>query len=521
MHLRTSPLVILAASLLLTACDGDSDPTGSGGTGGTGGGTTTTTSEGGGGSGGDTTTTTTTAQGGGGSGGGTTTTTTTAQGGGGSGGGEPFVPPTPTAVTLSAAGPDQLQSVIGAPGGGFYAAGFVADMVGGARKVVVVKLSTTGVDTTWGDQGIIATPLMFAGGTDEIDVALQSDGKILVSATVANAANPMDRDVAVVRLLANGNVDTTFGQSGVSVVNLNDAHNNGMMLVGLDAARSLTVDASDNIFLHAVSRGLGNASGGGPRTDTDFTVVKLTPAGAVDTTFGEGGQFRLDIAEKNATPRGIQALPDGSLLGSGYANTPDVGDTVQVVLYKVTPAGKLAAGFADGGLYHQPILAVQTEIYGIAVHGDKVVTGGYGRESGDTNDYVSLRYDVATGARDTTWGGAPKGAVLVDPSGMMLGSNARGAVGLPGGKTLIFGSTGPGNMPAQDAVILVLDADGKLDTAYGTGIHLFKLGNDGNDQFWGAAANGDDIAVVGYQGGGSTQTEAMNDDAYILLFKAQ
>jgi uncharacterized delta-60 repeat protein len=513
----------LTTSLILAGCDGGSDATGAGGSGA---GTTTTTSAGGGGSGGTTTTseggggsggTTTTSEGGGGSGG----TTTTSEGGGGSGGSDPFVPPVPLAIPLSAAGPDQLQSVTAAADGAFLAAGFAAEVVGGPRKVVVLKLSATGLDTTFGQQGVVTTPLTFAGGSSEIDIATQSDGKIIVSATVANDANPADRDVAVLRLLASGAVDTTFGTGGVTVLNLNDAHDNGMMLVGLDAARALTVDGGDNIFLQAVSRGLGNAIGGGPRTDTDYTVVKLTPAGAVDTTFGEGGQLRLDIAEKNATAHAITALPDGSLLAAGYANTPDVGDTTQVVVYKLTAAGKLDASFATGGLYHQPILNLQTEIYGFAIHGGHMVTAGYGRDAGDKNDYVSLRFDIATGARDTAWGGAPKGAVLVDPSGAMLGSNARGAVGLPGGKTLLHGSTGPGNVPEQDAVFVVLDADGKLDAAYGTGIHVLKLGSDGNDQLWGGALSGDHVALVGYKGGGATQTEATNDDAYAIVFKVQ
>ena len=51
--------------------------------------------------------------------------------------------------------------------------------------------------------------------------------------------------------------------------------------------------------------------------------------------------------------------------------------------------------------------------------------------------------------------GAAKGAVLVDHSGTKLGSNARGAVGLPGGKTLIHGYTRPSNMPEQDAVVAI------------------------------------------------------------------
>src|SRR5262245_29182906 len=56
----------------------------------------------------------------------------------------PFTPPTPFAVPLSAAGPDQLQAATPAPDGGFYAAGFAAPTLTGEKRVTVVKLDPMG-----------------------------------------------------------------------------------------------------------------------------------------------------------------------------------------------------------------------------------------------------------------------------------------------------------------------------------------------------------------------------------------
>jgi uncharacterized delta-60 repeat protein len=430
-----------------------------------------------------------------------------------------FTPPTPVAVAMSAAGPDQLQSATSAPGGKFYAAGYAAATLTGPRLVTVIRYSAAGLDTTFGTGGVVTTAVEFKGGADEVDITTQPDGKILVSTTVANATNASDHDVAVIRLLDTGALDPDFGSAGIATINLNDAFNNGTALVGLDASRGLAADAT-GIFVHAMSRGLGDATGGGPRTDTDLTVVKLTPRGAVDTTFGDGGQFRLDIGQTGETARAIKVLPDGKLLAGGYANSPGVG-TTQPVLYKLTAAGKLDTAFSQGGVFHDTVLALQTEVYNFAIHGNKLVTAGYGRATGATNDYISLRFDLETGIRDLTWGGAANGAVLFDPSGTMLGSNCRNAIALPGGKTMMIGSTGPGNMPAQDAVFAVLDASGNLDTSYGTGIHKFVLGSNGNDQFWGGAVSGDQVTVVGYKGGGQAQTETSNDDAFFAVFAAR
>jgi uncharacterized delta-60 repeat protein len=430
-----------------------------------------------------------------------------------------FVKPTPVHVPLSAAGPDQLMSVTPGPSGSFYAAGFAAQTVTGAKFVVVVKLTATGaLDTTFASGGIYTSTLEFKGGTDEIDVVTQSDGKIVVSATIANATDAADRDIGLFRVDAAGAIDNTFGPSGngTTRIDLNTAHNNGTMLVGLDSARSLAVGPSNTLFLHAVSRGTGTASGGGPRIDTDFTVAKLSAIGVLDTTWATDGKHLVDIQESNATAKGLRALADGSVIAGGYANSPGVG-TVQPVLYRLTPAGMRDSTFA-GGLFHETVLTVQTEVYNFALDGDKITTAGYGRNSGTANDWVSLRFNATTGARDMTFGGAPNGAVLIDPSGAMLGSNCRNAIALPGGKTALLGSTGPSNMPAQDAAVAILTSTGKLDTTYGTGVNVFALGPASNDQFWGGAVANDALLVSGWRGGGSAQTDTTNDDSHVVVF---
>lgn len=430
----------------------------------------------------------------------------------------PFVAPTPFAVALSAAGPDQLQSAAAGPGGTFYAAGFAAQTLAGPRLVTLVQLSTTGLVDTFGTGGVATTTIDFRGGAGEVGIAVQPGGKLIVSATIANAVNAADRDVAVYRFNANGTPDATFGVGGVRVLDLNTAHDTGTALVGLDAARGVAINAAGEIYVYALQRADGTVTGGGPRTDVDLTVVKLGVDGAPDLAYGGGdGEYTLDIQNVSEVARGINVLPDGNLLISGYANSPGLG-SVQPVMVKLSPAGAPVAGFANGGVYHDTVLAMQTEIYNVAVHPTHIVTGGYGRDTGTTNDWVSLRFDLTTGARDTTWGGTANGTVVIDPGGMMAGDNCRGAIALPDGKTVLHGSTGPSNMPAQDGVVAILDATGRLDTSYGTGLHIFPLGANGNDQFWGAARSGDAFIAVGFKGGGAAPTDTMNDDSFAVVF---
>src|SRR5690606_21187484 len=128
---------------------------------------------------------------------------------------DPFTFDAPYKVPLSAEGPDQIQAVIAGPAGTnyFYYAGFVAETAAGPKAIFVGKVTPTGPDTTFGSSGGVAIlkpadanapadpPFVSpTGSTDEIDLALQSDGKIIVSFTIADETVATDRDIGVLRL---------------------------------------------------------------------------------------------------------------------------------------------------------------------------------------------------------------------------------------------------------------------------------------------------------------------------------
>lgn len=443
----------------------------------------------------------------------------------------PFTPPTPFAFNLSATGPDQITTAYPGPNGTFYAAGFAAATPTGDKLLTVTRRLATGApDTTFATAGILTTTVKVVPGQSEVDIVTQSDGKIIVSTTtvaaVANVTDAADTDIALVGILANGTLDPNFGVAGIRVVSLNESYLDATVtpavVRGRDGIRGLAIGANNQIFVHAYQRGEGLISGGAtPRIDSEWVIARFTADGQLDLGYGGGdGKFVYDIfvtgMHTNATPHAVLPLPDGSVVAGGYANTPQT-SSVQPVLFKVNAAGTaLDTTWGTQGLFHESVLTVQTEIYNFARHGDNLVTGGYGRNSGTANDYISLRFNVNTGVRDLTWGGTTNGAVVFDPSGAMLGNNCRNAIALPNGKTAVIGSTGPSNMATQDAVFAILDATGHLDTTFGTGIVKYMLGGNGNDQFWGGAVSGNNLLVVGYQGGGASPT-TMNDDAYGVI----
>jgi uncharacterized delta-60 repeat protein len=426
-----------------------------------------------------------------------------------------FVAPTPLAIPLSAAGNDQLLGAT-VSGTSIFAVGFrtathdsTAD-----RELVLVKLNGKGeLDTGFGNAGMATlNGQVGAGGETWRGVAVQPSGKIVVSGTVEDETVATDRDIVVARFNADGTLDTDFGpaNTGIHRLDLNTA----IGTAGLDSTWGLGVDGTGRIYIHAGQRTTTLDVNNQALTDTDFAVLRLTVDGDLDDGFATNGKYLLDIQRSNASVRGIHVFADGTSIAYGYASSTSTGSTVQPVLYKLTADGDLDTNFASSGVFHEVVLAIQTEVYGIAVQPDgKIVTAGYGRHSGDTNDWISLRL-TANGALDTSWG--DQGKVLIDPTGTMIGDNCRNAIALPNGRTALVGSAGPTNM-TSDGVIAILDSTGKLDTAFGTGLLTFDLGS--NDAVWSGGVVGGRAVFVGFKGGGATPSASSNDDAHSISLK--
>jgi uncharacterized delta-60 repeat protein len=459
---------------------------------------------------------------------------------------------------LSATRPDVIMSAAAGPNGSFYAAGYLdtdvdpdPDVTTIERRIIVFKLGANGVpDGTFGTGGKADTGFVFRGGSDDIDIVTLANGEILVSATVnaqvANVADAMDTDIGLIKLSpTDGAVITTWGINGL----VRHSFNASLSSSNRDASRGLAIGADGSIYVSGAGRGPGNQQPADitPRTDVDWYVAKFTSAGAIDTTWGietvvagvHLGHRNVDLfipavgtttpsIHQPATARSLVVLADGSVISGGYVSGT-LTASPQAVVFKFDANGDLATNFATGGIFHETVFGGQTEVYNFALHGDKVVTGGYGREaSTGPNDWMSLRFNVSDGARDMTWGGVAQGKNLIDadPTIANEGSNCRNAIALPNGKTLLLGSSGTaasGQPPSatQDAVFVVLDADGKLDTTYGDGRAKYKLSStdDGADQFWGAAVNGDKVLIVGWRGAtiANPQTETNNDNSYGVI----
>ncbi|MCI0573661.1 MAG: hypothetical protein L0Y66_23235 [Myxococcaceae bacterium] len=329
-------------------------------------------------------------------------------------------------------------------------------------------------------------------------------------------AGEPDTDMALVRLNENGTVDPSFGTQGIARVDLATGSGSNR-----DSVYGVARDSQDRLVL------FGSTKGTGARVDVDRAVVRLTPNGARDVSFASEGVHTLDIANLNDTTRNGFVQADGKIVVSGYTSQPTgVGTQAanKIVLLRLNENGTADTSFGVGGVVNSapfvPADPINTpwgiaEAYAVGrtSHGEYVTTG-YGRAASSGKvDLVSFRY-TDTGARDMTWN--TSGSQVLD----LVGEDDRGRnlVVLPDDRVLMVGSGIPtaGNI---DAMLVMLRADGSLDTDFDpNGYKLYSYGG-ASEAFFGAALSptNDRVAVVGHRVGAAGGATDDDDDDSILL----
>lgn len=152
-------------------------------------------------------------------------------------------------------------------------------------------------------------------------VALQADGRIVIGGLAFRTVTPQNADFAAVRLLANGDIDSTFGTGGWTLV--------GFDLPGgtYDYASAVKLDSTGRILL------AGRASTSTTTSPSQIAVARLAPNGLPDATFGTGGRAVVTSNSARSVDEyanDIAVLDDGSVLVAGRLQYPNGGSNISV-----------------------------------------------------------------------------------------------------------------------------------------------------------------------------------------------
>jgi uncharacterized delta-60 repeat protein len=303
----------------------------------------------------------------------------------------------------------------------------VAGGEGGDGPMVVARFNPDGtLDPTFGAGGnlVLKSPSKRFGWT-AYSVALQADGKILLGTY---------RYAAVVRLNADGSMDSTFGNGGV--VHL-EAPTGAVYALTTQRFTSGTV-TEERILVVDGSRA---ATGG---QTSDFLVMRLMPNGTVDTSFGPSGTGKIytDFCTSNDGPRAMAVDAAGNIVVAGSAGA-------EFGIARYTPGGIPDSSFGDPisgssqrtGKTRVDFFGSWDQGWGVVVQPDgKLVIGG-NVEKPDPNYYVvyfALARFNADGTLDTSFG---TGGVVATDYGTPAGNDfGRRLVLQPDGKIVIVGA---------------------------------------------------------------------------------
>jgi uncharacterized delta-60 repeat protein len=228
-----------------------------------------------------------------------------------------------------------------APGGATVVAGrLVGPLANGTGgPLAVARLTPTGTaDPTFGTGGVaqFSFPLNY---TPEA-VVVQPDGKILVGGTASTTDGGIGQ-AFVLRLNANGSLDTTFGANGDVLSN------------SADTLNRLALQPNGDIVFTGTTIPPAAAPPPNPLAlpAPQLVVERLTSTGALDATFGTGG--RVVGTDTNWSDGGLAIQPDGMIVVSGAVGpaiaVPGSGTPAEMTVLRFTSTGAPDTTFGTQG----------------------------------------------------------------------------------------------------------------------------------------------------------------------------
>lgn len=294
---------------------------------------------------------------------------------------------------------DEVIGVFPSSGNTLLVVGYVESMGQPYQRPALVRLLANGaLDPSFGSGGRIvidSQPFGVAAGF-HFSTAIQApDGKILLAGLCTNCGHGSFPDFAALRVNANGSVDTSFGNAGWVSFGRIDAGDHYVP----EVAKAIAVDTQGRVVL------------GGYREaydDQDHQqhplLVRTTPDGQLDTGFGGTGYVDINLPGSLAIEAiAIDAYNDGIVVAANITNT--VGVTPGTLLLRTRRDGTQDTNFGSGG-----VVVLQLEdgvnITALAIRRDRRITaaGWIDPNGSNTRNFFAARTHF-TGALDDSFDG--------------------------------------------------------------------------------------------------------------------
>jgi uncharacterized delta-60 repeat protein len=245
----------------------------------------------------------------------------------------------------------------------------------------IVRYNSDGsLDTTFDVDGIVTVDI--GDGNDNANsVAIQDDGKIVVSGSSINGSTTT---YTTIRLNRNGSLDTSFSTDG-KIMTLVSSNSNLGRVCAIQSDGKIVVGGSANSGLNA-----------------NFGVVRYNTDGTLDTTFSSDGKALIPMIAVNNDNMGMVIQPDGKIVLGGNTSTPGANPTFDFAVARFNSDGSADTTFDLDGKQSTPIGAAGDVGNCVALQADgKIIVGGYSF-NGVNEDFALIRYNT-NGSLDTNF----------------------------------------------------------------------------------------------------------------------
>lgn len=302
-------------------------------------------------------------------------------------------------------------------------------------------------------------------------VAIQPDGKIIVAGYAIDQLNRAE--IMVARFLPTGILDPLFGTNGIVLT-----------LVGTNysSASAIAVQADGKILIGGSSK---------PGADTDFTVLRYTTNGVLDTSWNGTGKVFTGIGPSDDGLYSIKVQADGKVIAAGGSQFPSPQYKITMVRYNTN--GTLDSSF---GTFGRVAISVGSGTVDIATamtlqSDGRIVLAGLTAPTGLTDaDIVVLRCN-SNGTLDATFDGDGKATTLIG----LAFDYAIGVALQSDNKILAACRTQIGSYYKFGAARFL--SNGSLDADYGfSGVTYFDFGTSADEQLNAMALDTNGRAVM-------------------------
>jgi len=232
-------------------------------------------------------------------------------------------------------------------------------------------------------------------------------------------------------------------------------------------------------------------------SDCDAHLVKLTPDGSLDYSFGTNGHVKFNDGSMKTTLEDIQVLPDGRIVMIGYQN-----DRLIVICYNAN--GTLDTTFGTNGYIKPEFTTTLNGVYakGSCVQDDgKIVVCGMADAENNTYTGFVVRINP-NGTLDSTFGTSEPGLSKIDAGNDGHTDFCMEPAMQSTGKIVVCGHTWKGQNPALEYAVFVtrLNENGSIDETFGSNGFVdaeFDQGHENDAEAIVVSAT-DDISVAGW-----------------------